>query len=153
MRQKIISGRGLFILILIIVTVSLVLILIYKESQPKINQPSVTPATGISQEDLIANYQNQSFQIFNQYLTRQQSLPLTSELTAEQQQQWINFLQQLKADLLELRVPGQYRDLHLQLVFNFDVLEKGLLTDQSTISEAQLKIEKLAVDYPWLLSK
>lgn len=57
----------------------------------------------------------------------------------------------IKNQILELRAPGKYLDLHLNLVLAFDLLERGQqAADQAIINQALEKLNKLKSTYPWL---
>lgn len=57
----------------------------------------------------------------------------------------------IKSQILELRAPGKYLDLHLNLVLAFDMLERGQqAADQAIINQAWEKLNKLKATYPWL---
>ncbi len=57
----------------------------------------------------------------------------------------------IKNEILELKVPSEYLDLHFNLVVAFELLEQGRAeSDQSKIENGLEKINKLKEEYPWL---
>ena len=59
--------------------------------------------------------------------------------------------QQALDQLLEQRVPAQYKDLHLQLAIVWNQLQTALASgSQDDVSVALKKIEQLKISYPWL---
>ena len=59
--------------------------------------------------------------------------------------------QQALAQLLELRVPAQYKELHLQLAIVWNQLQTALTSgSQEDVSDSLKTIEQLKVSYPWL---
>lgn len=58
----------------------------------------------------------------------------------------------IKSQLLELKVPAKYLDLHFNLVIAFEQIEQGQKTsDQAKIEDAIEKIEKIKEQYPWII--
>ena len=59
--------------------------------------------------------------------------------------------QQALDQLLEQRVPAQYKDLHLQLAIVWNQLQTALASgSQDDVSVSLKKIEQLKISYPWL---
>lgn len=57
----------------------------------------------------------------------------------------------LKEQILDLRVPAKYLELHLNLVFAFDLIEQGqIAADQAKVEEGLEKLNQLKNQYPWL---
>lgn len=57
----------------------------------------------------------------------------------------------IRDQILELRTPGRYLDLHLNLVLAFDLIESGQAeADQSKIEQGIDRINQLKDQYPWL---
>lgn len=57
----------------------------------------------------------------------------------------------LQEQILELRAPAKYLDLHLNIVLAFDLINQGRLTeDQAKIEEGLEKLNQLKKQYSWL---
>ncbi len=57
----------------------------------------------------------------------------------------------IKQQILDLRAPAKYLDLHLNLVLIFDSIEEGQKqADQAKIEAGLDKLEQLKQQYPWL---
>lgn len=54
------------------------------------------------------------------------------------------------AGLLELRVPGEFKDLHLTLAVALSQIKTALESDDHNIDEPFAQIAQLRVSYPWL---
>ena len=54
------------------------------------------------------------------------------------------------ADLLELRVPVEFKDLHLALAVALSDIEKSLQSEDRDITEPLVRIAQLKQTYPWL---
>jgi len=157
MNDKLFSSRGIFIMILIALTVSVILFLVF-ESRPATtpNQVAVK-ADGqidsspiVNVEELTKNYQLEVKNILAGYFTEQGKIALTSDLKPNEKSEWLVLVTNIKNQLLDLKLPGDYRDLHLQLVLNFNAIEEGLVDDFSGVEEAQVKLDGLVAKYPWL---
>jgi len=60
----------------------------------------------------------------------------------------------LKDQILELRAPADYLDLHLNLVMAFELIEQGQKNaDAEKIEAGMDKISQLSGQYPWLQSE
>lgn len=53
--------------------------------------------------------------------------------------------------MLDLIVPAEYKDLHLQLAVAFHQLEESLKSPNRSVSEAQTALDTLFGQYPWLV--
>jgi len=57
----------------------------------------------------------------------------------------------IKDQILDLRAPAKYLDLHLNLVIALESLEQGEKTaDQAKIESAMDKLNELKTAYPWI---
>ncbi len=57
----------------------------------------------------------------------------------------------IREQILELRAPVKYLDLHLNLVLAFDLIQQGQeASDQAKIEEGLEKINQLKDQYPWI---
>ena len=57
----------------------------------------------------------------------------------------------IKDQILELRAPAKYLNLHLNLVLAFEEIEKGqALADQAQIESGLEKLNDLKKQYPWM---
>jgi|SRR3989344_5673338 len=93
------------------------------------NQPA-SPA--ISQEDLDRQYQASLKEILGPYWQ-------TGQISG------------LKDQILALRAPSQYLDLHFNLVVAFELIEQGQAdADQAKIEDGLSKLDQLKGQYPWL---
>lgn len=54
------------------------------------------------------------------------------------------------AGLLELRVPAEFRDLHLELAVALSQIETALQSDDRNIDEPLAQMAQLVAAYPWL---
>lgn len=54
------------------------------------------------------------------------------------------------AGLLELRVPAEFKDLHLTLAVALSQIETALESDDRNIDEPLTTLAELVVEYPWL---
>jgi hypothetical protein len=57
----------------------------------------------------------------------------------------------IKDQILALKVPAKYSNLHLNLVIAFELLEQGKAkSDQTKINSGNHKLNKLVSEYSWL---
>lgn len=54
------------------------------------------------------------------------------------------------AGLLELRVPAEFKDLHLTLAVALSQIQDALQSDDRNIDEPLARIAELGASYPWL---
>jgi hypothetical protein len=58
-----------------------------------------------------------------------------------------------KENLLNLSVPAEFKDLHLSLVLTLEKIQSGLATgEKNELDQAQVGLNKLIQQYPWLKS-
>lgn len=163
-------SRLIFILILVLATAGVIFIVVSKTKSPAAS-PTVSsapqnyqaasgnayigsnsePAPAISAEELEASYQQTAKTVVQSFLSKGQTAPLNQTLSSDQKSDWSKFVENAKNQLLALRVPGQYRDLHLQLVLDFQSLVDGL-SKNSDLALATKKIDGLVAQYPWLVN-
>jgi len=67
-----------------------------------------------------------------------------------EQEKWIDLILKTKNDLLKLKVPAKYKDLHLDLVISFNFLEEGVKGNEEKLKEGEKKLDKIIEQYPWL---
>jgi hypothetical protein len=95
----------------------------------------------IDLERLAKDYQEKVQMIFADFLLLAQDLEGTS----------VNQVESIKNQLLELRVPTQFKDLHLDLVLTINKMEEFLLNGNSEDKFfSQEMIEKIKESYDWL---
>lgn len=127
----------------------------YQPRQAANNDSDESKKTDIMTEEKIVNYRQNVRQIFAQYSDVWQSgfnmnatSSHTSTSTLSNKKEKIN---NIKSNLLALRVPVEYRDLHLEfaLIISQSVayFESG---DKNTSRELTQKISELKESYPWI---
>lgn len=153
MKEVLFSSRRVFILILILVTLGVVFIVGVKEKSQKNFQSLVGQAEEAADQGKLAlAYQKQVKKILSDYFFYQENSPLNLELDEEEKSDWLNLAGDIKSQLLDLRLPAEYKDLHLDLVLGFNSLDRGLAEDNFIlIAEARVKIDNLIIKYPWLV--
>jgi hypothetical protein len=89
---------------------------------------------------LEANYQNKASQIFTDYEKLLQDKNFTVEKITE-----------LKNELLGLKVPAKFKELHIQFVQALDKMENYLSRkDEQEKNTSQQMINQLKADFGWL---
>jgi hypothetical protein len=85
------------------------------------------------------------------YFNRQKTAPLVSAgEPAADLAGWQELADKTKSQLLDLRVPEVYKELHLQLVLDFDQLGRAATAESESMVALQKKISDLVTAYPWL---
>lgn len=129
-----------FVLIVILALVVFLVIIVILSPKTKnnlskywsVNSFNTNRQDSVSNPNLIRDYERQVKKILEPFFQEQ------------------NFDEVLK-QLLELTVPAEYQDLHLNLVIAFDLIKVGQEnSDQAQIEEGLAKIDNLLAQYPWL---
>jgi len=154
-KQKIFSSLGVFVMILIALTCTLVIFLVTKWHSPAVKNfiTNVGRKTvqSISPAELKANYESSGSEIFTKYVKKQQELPLKNSLSAAEQDEWQKSLEGFRDELLALKLPGEYKELHKSLVFAFADMAKNIKGDFSVVEKQELELDSLVLKYPWLI--
>lgn len=94
----------------------------------------------ISHEELVRDYERRAKAAVNEY----SGLEVKGNFTAGE-------IQKVKDDLLGLKVPAEFKDLHVQLVLGLTKIEDSLAAGDAKIqAEGQKKIEQAKAAYAWL---
>ena len=160
MAKQFFSSKKIFILLLIILTITVVAVVVMSMQKKSVIQKNNT-STGLfsakdsslegNNEELVKNYQKSVSIILEKYNVKKNQMPVSADLSDEQAQEWNKLAEVIRDDLLDLHVPGNYKDLHLELVFNFNSLARGLAEDNpDLIKRSQMEIDQLFIDYSWL---
>lgn len=107
----------------------------------------------ISPEELEKEYIDQVASITMSYFENRKNINLEDlggEALKTESQKWLALVLKTKNDLLELRVPAKYKDLHLDLVLALSFLEQGIAGDEQKLKQGEDKLNKIIVDYPWI---
>ncbi len=75
---------------------------------------------------------------------------MASALNEEEKLEFANIATSIKDNLLDLKLPAGYRDLHLELVIAFNDLEEGLYSTKDVLEATTDKIDSLVKKYTWL---
>lgn len=63
----------------------------------------------------------------------------------------INEITGLKDEILALKTPAKYLDLHLKIVIAFEFIEQGRAnSDPDKVEQGLEKVAKLEIQYPWI---
>lgn len=54
------------------------------------------------------------------------------------------------ANLLDMKVPTEYKELHLELAVAFNQIQAGLRSSERSVDEPIGRLEQLYVQFPWL---
>lgn len=121
------TKKILVLLILIFLVLPVSACLKNKSAQPAANQPKILTAA-----EQQTQYESALKEILKSYFQD-------------------NKITGIKDKILELKAPGQYLDLHLNLVITFELLEQGKAgSDQAKIEQGLDKINKLKSQYSWV---
>lgn len=131
--------KNSLLLILLIILLGLASYLILSSGSLK-NKLSLKQVQEPSGEERVLNYQSRVKEIFNDYSGLNLSEGLTKEKTTE-----------LKGKLLDLKVPAEFKQLHVNFVLALTHLENYLSgrQTQEKILSRQI-IEQIKADYGWL---
>ena len=113
----------------------------------KINKIEISPA------ELEREYTNGVTKIINFYFENSKTINLEGlggEVLKTESRKWLALVLKTKNDLLGLRVPTKYKDLHLDLILGLSFLEQGIAGDEQKLKEGEDKLNKIINDYPWL---
>jgi predicted negative regulator of RcsB-dependent stress response len=92
----------------------------------------VSQPAKVSEEELKTQYESKVKEILKPFWTSQDAIGI-------------------KEKLLELTVPYVYKDLHLELIIAFSLIDSGRVeSDQGKIEEGLKKLEELKQEYEWL---
>lgn len=58
--------------------------------------------------------------------------------------------EQAVSDLLDMRVPSEYKELHLELAVTLNQLQTALRSTERSTGDSLNTLEQLKVQYPWL---
>lgn len=102
---------------------------------------------------LAASYERQASQAISAYLLARQELLRQDDPAADEaaRRQWATIAGTAQTDLLALRVPEHYRDVHLQLVLLLAAIETAAPTDLAAVETSDQKLDSLISQYPWLV--
>lgn len=142
-------SHKVFWLIIILATIVVGLLVYFKSQTPSGLPVGLAP---VSSEKLTADYQTSASQVVSNYLQKRQTILQQGEVAnnPELQTQTGQIAAAAKNDLLALRVPEQYRDLHLQLVLLFTTSELNALSDYAVVVDQDNKLDNLLSQYSWL---
>jgi len=146
------SSRHVAILILLVATVAVAGLVILK-SRPADNGGDQSLVDDIISR-LTTSYERQAEGIITTYLTSRRDLLQQGSVDddATARQQWATLAGTAKTDLLALRVPEDYRDVHLQLVLLFTGIENSAASDLTAVQTADNQLDALITQYPWLVA-
>ncbi len=134
------------ILVMIIFVLSLasfLLVNLYAMPDKGEKQPAVMAGEAVNLEMLNASYKRSIRNILNGYLLE--------ESTMEANGQLLDYVQDVRKQIIGLRVPGEQRDFHIKFLSAFNMIEKGLKENStSDMSEGWMLIEELRKDNDWL---
>lgn len=100
-----------------------------------------TNSVKVAKIDIEKNYKKYAaaiFSSFNQELAEGKGSDLAKRVKVKQE------------ELLALRVPAEYKDLHLDFVIGLGLIEKGLQGNNSKLILGKEKLQKISGQYPWL---
>ena len=106
-------------------------------------------------EELTKKYQIEAANVLSNYYNQKQLLIPTgakiSQITQENQNSWLSLAQETKGSFLELIVPAIHKNVHLNLILSFNLIEQGIISgDETKIDAGEMSLEALADNYPWL---
>jgi len=94
----------------------------------------------ISHEELVRNYEARAKAAVSEY----NGLEVKGSFTADE-------IRKVKDELLGLKVPAEFKELHVQLVLGLTKIEDSLAAGDAKIrTEGQKKIEQAKATYTWL---
>ncbi len=142
-------SHKIFWLIIILATIGIGIVVYFKSQTPGGLPIGLAP---IAPAQLAADYENQSATIVSDYLAARQNILQQGDAATnlDVQNQLRNQAAQTKTSLLALRVPEQYRGLHLQLVLIFTAIEMKAATDYPAVMAQDANLDILLGQYPWL---
>lgn len=107
----------------------------------------------ISPEELEREYTDGVALIIKSYFENRKTINLEGlrgEALKIESEKLLALVLKTKNDLLGLRVPAKYKDLHLDLILGLSFLEQGIAGDEQKLKEGEDKLNKIIEDYPWL---
>lgn len=107
----------------------------------------------ISPEELEREYTDGVALIIKSYFENRKTInleDLRGEALKIESEKLLALVLKTKNDLLGLRVPAKYKDLHLDLILGLSFLEQGIAGDEQKLKEGEDKLNKIIEDYPWL---
>jgi hypothetical protein len=107
----------------------------------------------ISPAEQETNYETEAGKIIKNYFQEKESITVadgTNEAAAVDNIKWLDLLSKTKNNLLGLRVPVKYKDLHLNLILGLSFIEQGLRGEKNKPEEGEEKISEATKTYPWL---
>jgi hypothetical protein len=107
----------------------------------------------ISSAEQEKNYETDAGKIMKNYFQEKESITVadgTNEAAAVDNIKWLDLLSKTKNNLLGLRVPVKYKDLHLNLILGLSFIEQGLRGEKNKPEEGEEKISEATKTYPWL---
>ncbi len=152
MPKRFASLPGLFILLLIVATTILLLFVAYHQRIWQ-SDDILTPNAARSGQQVIqaGQYESAVVDLMARVTAAKAQSPVTAELSVVDQAFWQTELQAIKGQLLDLWVPAEYRQLHLDLAIALDALERSVATsDPEQFAAAQAQFATLLEQYPWL---
>ncbi|MEK7139389.1 MAG: hypothetical protein AAB817_01690 [Patescibacteria group bacterium] len=143
----------IFWLVLAVVTISLIGLVWWRLTPPPVNiLPATATAPVIDQARLAVEYQQAVDQLVTAYDVRAQVTPLTNDLADVERTAWIAAISVSLDQLLDQRIPAQYRDIHLALAIKLDQVRSALAIGVSD-QEFEVRLAQLnsvIANRPWL---
>lgn len=135
--------RSFFPLVLALLTILLVVLMIWKLQPPAAGAPS-SPATEEISADPVtpAEYETHLADLLGKFFQKYDA--------ADQ-----DFIRVIIADetlsaLLDLKVPAQYKELHLAVAVNLNLIQRGLTDEPARLNEGLSNLQSLRQAYSWL---
>lgn len=139
--------RSFFPLVLVLLTVLLIALMVWKLQPADAPAPAPAPAS-VSEETpadepvTMAEYEQALGSLLREFFARYDA--------ADQ-----DFLRVIATDetltrLLDLKVPTQYKDLHLKVAVNLNLIRRGLAGDPELLETGLNNFQDLRQVYPWL---
>jgi len=138
--------RSFFPLILALLTILLIVLMVWKLQSKEVKVPNssyVVVTEEISADPITpAEYEKQLTDVMSEFFQKYD--------TADQ-----NFIRVIAVDeslsaLLDLKVPVQYKDLHLAMAVNLNLVRRGLTNEPDRLEEGLNNLKTLRQEYPWL---
>ncbi|MDP2708901.1 MAG: hypothetical protein Q8O93_02520 [bacterium] len=134
------TNKSKFIIFLLLVLLALVLYLILTSESITKGDQAGEPARNQTFADLESEYRPRSAEL----LARFESLIRRNDVRAEE-------VAELKNELLDLKVPAQFKDLHVKFAMALTSLENYLdLADEAEKNKSLQAVNQLKADYSFL---
>lgn len=138
--------RSLFPLLLALLTILLIILMIWK-LQPKDVEVLKSSNNPPAEEPLIesvtpAEYEQRLADLLSEFIQKYD--------VADQDFIRVIAVDQTLSSLLDLKVPTQYKDLHLSIAVNLNLIRRGLTDNPARLAEGLNNLQNLRQEYSWL---